>query len=155
MKAGAGGNWKRFDEKFDETIIKQTDLSCVSAVGEMLLRERGIYVSQDEIRDIIGMPSYFEALARCLNQFDFSDDGKIWQRLVVSERDFEILVKLGNIGVILIEPQELGHAVYIEKKTRNGLLLIKDTFDQTSYKMTLEDFFKHWSGFVITRWFYS
>jgi ABC-type bacteriocin/lantibiotic exporter with double-glycine peptidase domain len=151
MKAGAGGNWKRFDEKFDETIVKQTDLSCVSAVGEMLLRERGIIVSQEKIRDIIGVPSFFEALAVCLNRFDFSDDGKIWQRLVVNETDFLLLAKLEDVGVILIEPREMAHAVYVEKITQNDYLSVKDTFDQTSYKMILEDFFSHWSGFLITR----
>ena len=46
-KSGAGGNWKRIDEKFDAEIIKQTSgLSCVSAVGEMLLKRRGISLSQ-------------------------------------------------------------------------------------------------------------
>ena len=65
MKAGAGGNWRRFDEKFDPTITKQTELSCVSTVGEILLKNRGIFVSQDKIRDIIGVPSYPEALAEC------------------------------------------------------------------------------------------
>lgn len=42
MEVGAGGNWQRFDEKFDASVVKQKDLSCVAAVGEMLLRERGI-----------------------------------------------------------------------------------------------------------------
>lgn len=125
----------------------------VSAVGEMLLRERRIYVSQDVIRDIIGVPSYFEALARCLNRFDFSDDGRVWQSLVVNKTDLDLLIKLGKIAVILIEPREMGHAVFVEKKTRNGLILIKDTFDQTNYKMTSEDFFKHWGGLAVARWF--
>jgi len=52
-KVGAGGNWKRIDEKFDASIIKQTSgLSCVSAVGEMLLASRGISLSQTRILDI-------------------------------------------------------------------------------------------------------
>ena len=34
---GALGNWQKIDEKFDETIVKQTnDASCVATVGEML-----------------------------------------------------------------------------------------------------------------------
>lgn len=54
MKAGAGGNWKRFHEKIDNEVIQQkSNVSCLSAVGEMLLKNRGIFISQDIIRDII------------------------------------------------------------------------------------------------------
>ncbi|CAN5231167.1 hypothetical protein BH20ACI1_BH20ACI1_00160 [soil metagenome] len=151
IKAGAGGNWKRFDEKFDETIVKQTDLSCVSAVGEMLLRERGIHVSQEEIRDIIVVPSYFEALARCLNQFDISDDGKIWRGFSTDEKSLLSLLKEQSLGVVLVEPTFLGHAVFVVRNTKTALFQIKDSFDQTTYKMTVNDFFAHWGGAIIAR----
>lgn len=155
MKAGAGGNWRRFDEKFDPTIIKQTDLSCVSTVGEMLLKNRGISVSQEIIRDIIGVPSYPEALAECLNRFDKNNnDGKVWRSFTTDLDGIEILVKLRNFGVILKESNEkLGHAVFIDGKTRSKLIKIKDPFDQTSYKMTTEDFWENWGGQVIARWY--
>jgi hypothetical protein len=66
IKGGAGGNWSRSDEKFDVSIVKQTTgLSCVSAIGEMLLRDSSISVSQLEIRDIIGELADFGSLARC------------------------------------------------------------------------------------------
>jgi ABC-type bacteriocin/lantibiotic exporter with double-glycine peptidase domain len=151
MKAGAGGNWKRFDERFDETIVKQTDLSCVSAVGEMLLQKRGVFVSQDKIRDIIGVPSYFAALAKCLNQFDFSGDGEFWKGFPTDENSFLRLLKKQSVGVILIEPNHLGHAVVVEKLTRSDLFHIKDLFDQTAYLMRKADFWNYWSGFVIAR----
>lgn len=151
MKAGAGGNWKRFDEKFDKTIVRQTDLSCVSAVGKMLLHERGIYVSQDKIRDIIGVPSYFGALARCLNQFDFSDDGKIWQGFSTDEKSLLNLLRTQSLGVIFVEPLILGHAVFVEKMTEANLFQIKDSFDQTSYLMTEADFWRYWGGILIAR----
>ena len=151
MKAGAGGNWKRFDEKFDETIVRQTDLSCVSAVGEMLLRERGVFVSQDEIRDIIGMPSYFEALERCLNQFDFSEDGKFWKGFPTDENSLLELLKTQSIGVILVEPHHLGHAVVVEKMTNSDVFQIKDPFDQTAYTMRQTDFWNCWGGFLTAR----
>ena len=59
MKSGAGGNWRRFDEKFDASIVKQTELSCLSAVGEMLLKNRNIFIenlllaNNSEIREAI------------------------------------------------------------------------------------------------------
>jgi filamentous hemagglutinin len=40
---GAGGNWQIIDEISDPNIIRQeNDLSCGSACGEMLLKDRGI-----------------------------------------------------------------------------------------------------------------
>lgn len=92
MKSGAGGNWQRLDEKFDNTIVKQTSgISCVSAVGEMLLKERGIYVSQEKIRDIIGEPAAIEILAAALNEFDISNDGKVWRGHATDNQSLEIL----------------------------------------------------------------
>lgn len=154
MKSGAGGNWRRFDEKFDASITKQTTgVSCVSAIGEMLLKNREINVSQKEILDIIGEPADVGSLARCLNQFDVSDDGKIWRGLVTEEQSLDVLFRQKNWAVILQEPLGLGHAVLIDGRTRRGLIKIKDPFDQTSYKMTEEDFLNNWGGQVIVRWF--
>jgi hypothetical protein len=151
MKAGAGGNWTRFDEKFDRNIVKQTDLSCVSAVGEMLLRDRGVRVPQEKLRDIIGEPAYFGVLAKTLNHFDSSDDGRIWKGFSTNEAGLLTLVKEQNIGVILVEPRFLGHAVMVMATKRSDVFDIKDPFDQTSYSMHAVDFWSSWGGFVIAR----
>ena len=154
IKAGAGGDWQRLDEKFDARIVKQTDLSCVSAVGEMLLKQRGIVVPQSEIRDIIGVPSYFEALARYLNKFDSTDDGKTWLDFVTNLESLGLLLRQNTVGVILREPfSRIGHAIHIIEITRDGLLQVQDSFDQTSYKMTAEVFDLYWGGEIIARWY--
>jgi filamentous hemagglutinin len=155
MISGAGGNWRRFDEKFDASIIKQTTgLSCVSAVGEMLLRHRGISVTQGEIRQIIGEPADFGSLARALNHFDTStDDGNVWRGITTDNQSLDVLFRQKNWAIILCEPLTMGHAVLVDGQTRSGLVRIKDPFDQTSYKMKLEDFLEHWGGQVILRWF--
>lgn len=93
MNAGAGGNWRRFDEKFDASIVKQTELSCLSAVGEMLLLNRNIAVSQEVIRDIIGVPSFIGNLARTLNRFDTSGDGLEWRGFPTTNESLEILLR--------------------------------------------------------------
>ena len=150
MKSGAGGNWRRLDEKFDGSIVKQTSgLSCVSAVGEMLLKNRGIFVLQKQILDIIGEPATLENLAKILNQFDNLADRKQWNGTVTDEDGLEILLQRENWAVVLREPLTMGHAVYIDGKTKDGLIIIKDPFDQTSYKMTKFDFLNNWSGEVI------
>ena len=156
MKSGAGGNWQRFNERFDASIVNQTSgISCISAVGEMLLKERGVVVSQEKIRDIIGEPADIESLAAALNLFNISDDGKVWRGHTTDEKSLEIIFRLKSFGVFLVEDftlTRLLHAVLIFGKTANGLVKIKDSFDQTSYEMELEDFLEHWSGQVIYRW---
>ena len=140
-KSGAGGNWKRIDEKFDAEIIKQTSgLSCVSAVGEMLLKRRGISLSQREILDIIGEPATAQDLARVLNEFDVSVGKRQWHGIVIDETDLEKLLKGQSFAVILHEPFAMGHAVLIDGKTHGGFIKVKDPFDRTAYKMTVEDF---------------
>ncbi len=147
---GAGGNWKRLDEKFDASIIKQTSgLSCVSAVGEMLLKRRGISLSQAQILDIIGEPARIGGLAEMLNKFDVSEGGRKWHGFFVDRRNLNAVLRAENLAVILREAFEMGHAVLIDGKTKEGLIEIKDPFDQTAYKMTVKDFLEHWNGEVI------
>lgn len=149
MKAGAGGNWIKFNEKFNPNIIKQsTGISCVSAVGEMLLKLRGLAVSQEIIRDIIGEPAHFTALARVLNNFDIPKSKTKWHGIYALPSEIEIVLSKKYLGVILQEPLSLGHAVVIEK-VRNEVIYILDPFDQTSYKMTKKDFENVWGGGTI------
>lgn len=150
MIIGAGGNWKRIDEKFDTSIVKQTGgLLCVSAVGEMLLARRGISLSQQKIIGIIGEPATTQDLVNVLNEFDVLAENRQWYGIVVNENDLERLLKGQSFAVILHEPFMMGHAVLIDGKTHDGLIKVKDPFDQTAYKMTVEDFLDHWAGEVI------
>ena len=151
-KVGAGGNWKRIDEQFDAGIIKQTSgLSCVSAVGEMLLKRRGISLSQARILDIIGEPAHIGILAEVFNKLDVSDDNREWYGITVKTANLKTLLKEKNWAVVLREPQTMGHAVLVDGM-ENQLIKIKDSFDQTAYKMTIEDFLENWNGEVIFRW---
>jgi ABC-type bacteriocin/lantibiotic exporter with double-glycine peptidase domain len=146
MKAGAGGSWKRFDEKFDSDILKQTTgISCVSALGEMLLRERGIICSQENIRQAIGEPADIASLANELSKFD--KNGK-WYGIFALPEEIDIILKQKLLGVILQEPKSLGHAVFIKKVTQTYILIF-DPYDQTSYKMTKQNFNNAWGGGVI------
>jgi ABC-type bacteriocin/lantibiotic exporter with double-glycine peptidase domain len=149
MKAGAGGNWKKFDEKFDSIITKQTTgISCVSAVGEMLLKMRGISISQEFIRDIIGEPSDVVSLARCLNKFDVSAGLEKWHGIYALPNEVELVLSKKYLAVILQEPLSLGHAVVVGK-TENDVVYIVDPFDQTSYRMMRDDFENVWGGGAI------
>jgi ABC-type bacteriocin/lantibiotic exporter with double-glycine peptidase domain len=146
MKAGAGGNWKRIDEKFDESIVKQEDLSCVAAVGEMLLSERGISMTQKEIIVIIGKKASIKDLKDVLNQVDKAGNWKggytINETLPLTKENFL---------AVLQEPMSLGHAVFVEGLDEKNYFAIKDPADQTAYKMTQKDFFNNWGGGIIFR----
>ena len=154
MGIGAGGNWKRHNERYDSTIVRQTTgVSCMAAAGEMLLRQRGIYVSQDEIRAIIGEPSYVRALADCLNHFDNVPDGGEWLGISTDEQSLKKLVKGNNLAIVLLEqPRSMGHAVVIAGKTTAGSIKILDSFDQTSYTMSIDEILEYWGGEIVTRW---
>lgn len=146
MKAGAGGNWKRFDEKFDENIVKQKDLSCVAAVGEMLLRERGIAMTQQKIIDIIGKKASIYDLKDVLNEVDKTGNWKGGYSI-----DESLPLKIKKFLAVLQEPKCLGHAVFVEKIDKDSYFVIKDPSDQTTYKMTRRDFFNNWGGGIVYR----
>ena len=147
MKAGAFGNWRKINEKFDLTIVKQVSekgVSCVSAVGEMLLKSRNIFVTQAEILDIIGEPASIEMLKQYLNNVDTAEKEKSWQGGYSDDLDIDFLITKRNFCVFLKEFGSETHAVFIEKF--DGNFFIKDTFDQSSYQMTKDDFYNAWTG---------
>lgn len=151
-RVGAGGFWKVIDEKKDDSVTKQlTPLSCVAAVGEMLLKSRGFNVNQSEIIDKIGQPASLDDLADFLNEID-KGTKEIWQGLVVTEDDLIMLCNREPFGVVLREGEPLGHLVMVDGFEKKGLVNIKDPFDGTSYKMRLEEFLKHCGGEVIIKW---
>lgn len=150
MKAGAYGNWRKINERVDLSIVRQVSekgVSCVSAVGEMLLKSRNISATQAEILDIIGEPAGIAALGKCLNRFDVSDSNQSWHADYSNEFDINFLISKKNFAVILKEFGGQAHAVFIRKF--NGRFIINDTFDQSSYEMTVEDFDKVWTGAYI------
>jgi hypothetical protein len=146
MKAGAGGNWKRFEETFDKNIVKQQDLSCVAAVGEMLLCDRGIAMTQAEIIDIIGKKASIYDLKDVLNEVDETGNWKGGYEI-----NETLPLKKEMFLVVLQEPLTLGHAVLVEGLDEKGYFLIKDSADQTTYKMMQKDFFNYWGGGIIYR----
>lgn len=143
-KVGTGGNWQRFDEKFDASIVKQKDLSCVAAVGEMLLRTREIIFTQDQILDIIGKKASIHSLLDLLNTVD---DSRNWKGFY--SVDESIVFGKEKFLAVLQEPLDLGHAVFVELINEDDEFIIKDSSDQTVYKMTKENFLKNWGGGIV------
>ncbi len=62
--AGAGGKWKTINERKDPTVIQQeNDVSCGAACGQMLFKNKGINIEQEQINALAGCPTWSEQLA--------------------------------------------------------------------------------------------
>ena len=112
----------------------------------MLLKSRGFDISQTEIAEFIGKPSSSEKLAEYFNSLETS--GNDWIGGFFDVKYFEKIIATGTWGAILREGSPLGHMVLVEGVDRNGLIKIKDPFDQTSYRMTRRTFLRHLSEFI-------
>ena len=151
-QVGAGGFWKVINEQQDDSVIKQkTPLSCVAAVGVMLLQTRGMTMTQADIIDIIGEASTTEKLAKLLNDTDKLRGEEKWHGTIVAVKYLEKIANKSPFGAVLREGNPLGHLVLIEK-LKGNLLSIKDPWDGTAYQMTVEEFLKVWNGEIIFRW---
>ena len=149
---GAGGRWQVLNERFDPLVIKQaTSLSCVAAVGEMLLQSRGIKLAQYEILAKIGQPATVQRLAGCLNEVDVLGEIR-WHGLFVATGGLRLLARTGVWGAVLREGNPLGHLVVVEDLTKQDLVAIKDPYDATRYEMQREEFLLHWGGEAVFRW---
>lgn len=119
--AGAGGSWKVLDERHDPSVVKQlTPLSCVAAVGEMLLRDRGISMTQAAIIDIIGEVSGHEQLADALNRIDRSDR---WFGGTVVVNNLEAVASFGEFAAVLREGRPLGHMVLVRELIEDHVVI--------------------------------
>ena len=153
-KFGALGNWQRLDEQFDESIIKQlNDASCVSAVGEMLARFYGLNISQKEILESIGEWSNSKRLAEFLNSVETRNDVEWIGGFFYDDIEFieGITEDVKVWGAMLRDKETLGHAVLIGGLDKNGLIIIHDSFDQTSYKIATEKLYNILSEVVLRR----
>ncbi|GAB4202599.1 MAG: hypothetical protein Fur006_56280 [Coleofasciculaceae cyanobacterium] len=151
--SGAGGNWRVIDEISDPNVVKQQDkLSCGTACGEMLLKERQIYsVNQSIIATETGVPVSVEALAIALNTFDYSGS-KLWLGGTVSipgatnSELVDVLISTGSWAAVLWESlADLGHMVVVDGIDDTGKILIRDPWNATRYKMDREEFLNYWN----------
>ncbi len=101
-KFGALSDWKKIDERFDETIVKQVnDASCVAAVGEMLASFYGLDISQDEILEDIGVWSNAKYLALFLNSKE-TESGVEWKGGGYSHLIEHIFILMRDVQVWVI-----------------------------------------------------
>lgn len=150
--AGAGGNWPAIDEVVDSIVVRQqSEFSCAAACAKMLLRERGINVTQAAIAEITGVPTAPGELASALNQFDPDTSGQ-WKGGFLdlpgatAWEVVKILNKTGLWAAVFWEVgATMGHMVMVEGINESGDVLIRDPWEGTRYRMRREDFLRYWN----------
>jgi len=153
LRVGAGGNWQVFNEVPDPRVVKQqSEFSCGPACGEMLLRERGVEITQDIIEQVTGAPVFVEHLARALNQLDPSNRRR-WQggyieiRTANREQVIKVLNSTGTWAAMMRERgAPISHLVIITGLDRFGRLKVQDPYEGTSYTMDMKEFVDKWNG---------
>lgn len=135
-------------------LNKQTnDASCVSAVGEMLANFYGLGISQKDILENIGDLSNSKRLAEFLNSVETRNDVEWIGGFFYDDIEFikGIAEDIKVWGAMLRDKEALGHAVLIGGLDDSGLIIIKDPFDQTRYKIETEKLYNILSEIVLRR----
>jgi len=165
QRAGAGGHWPRMNERPDPRAVRQFDkTACVSAGGEILLREHGVSAgSQTEILENIRTKAGWSWLKDELPKYMPDTMSGRWISATVDVEPgneaqmIDKLNKKGAWGAIIKSPGTMLHFVVVSGIDDDGNLLILDPYDDmdpeygTSYTMTRRDFIDHWK-LGVTYW---
>jgi filamentous hemagglutinin len=153
---GAGGRWSVIDEVADPSVIQQVNrLSCGQACVGIILADRKINASQDIITKIVGDgPTYEGQLARALEKLDTSNSST-WMGAGVDPDDVASIYGLSSTGSWIAQlwdkGNKIGHWVVVDGIDETGIVLIRDPYEATKYKMNLKNFQKTWNGFAVWR----
>jgi len=153
---GAGGRWPTINEIIDPKVVRQqSNLSCGPACAEMLLREWGITdVTQVTIENLTGVPTSASEVADALNELS-PNSLHCWQGgyldTSTSLAAFNLLLK--NSKPWMAQMKEIGnriaHMVVVDGVDETGLVLIRDPWEGSSYKMELDQFLEVWSRIAV------
>jgi ABC-type bacteriocin/lantibiotic exporter with double-glycine peptidase domain len=155
---GAGGNWQIIDEIIDPNVVRQeNDLSCGPACAEMLLKDRGINISQTLIASLTGIPTDAKTLAQILNSLDPAQNrqwigGPLTIPNATSSELLDTLNTTGTWAALLRQFRPLvkiSHLVVVNGVDNTGNILIRDPWEGTRYKMKREVFLEHWTNEAI------
>lgn len=138
---GGGGRFPVLNEVPGGAVRQTTNLSCVSACGEMLT---GGAISQEHLLSVLGENSNAEALARAL--------GPGWQGGGVDMEKpeaFDALVARGKPWAARVPGQRGHHMVVVDGLNDDGNVMIRDPWHGSSYETPLADFLPEWDGQLV------
>lgn len=156
MLLGAGGRWAVIDEVADTRVVGQrSNLSCGPASAQMLIEAWGIAnIDQTAIENLTGAPTSAQVIAEALNQLA-PVASKRWQGGYIEASTplaaFRLL--LNTKKPWLAQMKEFGnriaHIVVVDGQNSAGLVLIRDPWESTSYKMEVDEFLRVWSQIAV------
>ncbi len=134
--------WKIKNERFANDVIRQiNDLSCTSAVGEMLSNGKFL---EEEILKQLGDGAFLDELVTIL--------GPNWSAKTRTFKSLEEISQHGSWGATFYgNNYRIHHSVVIDGISKSGDVMIRDSWEGTKYEMTKPNFFSKWSGHAIYR----
>ncbi|NER08433.1 MAG: hypothetical protein F6K17_40795 [Okeania sp. SIO3C4] len=153
---GAGGRWPVINEIIDPKVIRQqSNLSCGPACAEMLLRECGITnITQVTIENLTGVPTSASEIADALNQLSPASLHR-WQGgyldTSTSLAAFNLLLRTAKPWMAQMKEigNRIAHMVVVDAFDETGLVLVRDPWEGTSYKMEIDQFLQVWSQIAV------
>jgi hypothetical protein len=147
--------WDVIDESAAPEATKQfNDSACGAACAEMLLKSRGVPLTQHEIAAALPQLTSEEALPRIMSKLDST--GRRWYARLYDADDsiggskIQSLLKSGPFMANTRQPLvRIGHWIVIDA-IENGEVMIRDPWSGTKYRLKVSQFDKWWSGLVIS-----
>ena len=153
---GAGGRWPVINEIIDPKVVRQqSNLSCGPACAEMLLREWGITnITQVTIENLTGSPTSASEVADALNQLSPASLHR-WQGGYLDTSSslaaFNLLLKTSKPWMAQMKEigNRIAYMVVVDGVDETGLVLVRDPWEGSSYKMELDQFLQVWSQIAV------
>ncbi|WP_366930815.1 papain-like cysteine protease family protein [Microcoleus sp. bin38.metabat.b11b12b14.051] len=140
----------------DSTVVRQqSNLSCGPASAEILLKDRGIAnIEQDAIENLTGAPTSAEEIANALNELTPATSHQ-WQAGFIDTSTplaaFNLLLNTEQSWMAQMKEfgNRVGHMVVVDGLDVTGLVLIRDPWEGTRYKMNIDEFLKVWNQIAV------
>lgn len=153
---GAGGRWPVIDEIVDSRVVRQqSNLSCGPASAEILLKDRGITnIEQAAIENLTGAPTSAEEIANALNELTPATSHR-WQAGFIDTSTplaaFNLLLNTEQSWMAQMKEfgNRVGHMVVVDGLDHTGLVLIRDPWEGTRYKMNIDEFLNVWNQIAV------
>ena len=149
--------WEVIDERFSDSVVRQRhNLSCVSACGEMITNGQ---VKQDDL-----IEAFRKYVPKELRKKEMAADlewlkkelierhSPGWKAGRVEDNALNALLERGNFVAEFREPgSRAGHVVLIDGLSKAGRVIVRDSWEGTTYEMRLTEFFNRRTGRVCFR----
>jgi hypothetical protein len=132
--------WPVQNERFAKEVPRQiTDLSCTSAVGQILSDGN---ILEEVIHQQLQDGAFLDELVHIL--------GSDWSVKARSFRSLEEILENGSFGCTFFSRKNsIHHSLVVDGVDRMGNVLISDSWEGTRYEMRISEFLGKWPGHAL------